>query len=429
MQELSIHPAIKALLATAAPGADGSGIDADTPATACTFNICTGDYETCPGGDAPLSTLQLVLSDEFTTPNQSFAAGARNPRLTAGDMWYSGTGDWEAYKPEQVTTDDGAVVLTIDRTPEDAPATGLSQRGQYDGNVVWTKKDLAYKSGWLDSWNKMCFTGGYVEARVQLPGDPGIAGFWLAFWLMGNLGRAGYMSSTDGMWPYTFDSCVKKLELEGGTMERLHPIQAAGWRPGPASMQAVQSRSGTARTHSTLPSPSPDAVGREYGDKGPIPQRFSACPDPKGVNRSQWGLLPGQGRGAPEIDIIEVKSGKGRSGGDNQPKYPFTLLPLHVSPLIPENTFWTAKDEDGNTIPGPGQYIPQQDRFWTDPEFWKGPYATNEQDRQGLGCAVLLPLPVAGSASRLALPLKHHTAALAMNGRCHRLPFHTSPWH
>lgn len=48
-------------------------------------------------------------------------------------------------------------------------------------------------------------------------------------------------------------------------------------------------------------------MGREYGEKGPIPQRFSACPDPKGVNRTQWGLLPGQGRGAPEIDIIEVK--------------------------------------------------------------------------------------------------------------------------
>lgn len=54
-----------------------------------------------PSFPSPLC-LQLVLSDEFTTPNQSFAAGARNPRWTAGDMWYSGTADWEAYKPEQV---------------------------------------------------------------------------------------------------------------------------------------------------------------------------------------------------------------------------------------------------------------------------------------------------------------------------------------
>lgn len=49
----------QALLATAAPDADGSRIDADTPASACTFDICTGDYEMCTGGDAPLSTLQV----------------------------------------------------------------------------------------------------------------------------------------------------------------------------------------------------------------------------------------------------------------------------------------------------------------------------------------------------------------------------------
>lgn len=49
----------QAQLAEAAPGADGSRIDADTPADACTFDICTGDYETCTGGGAPLSTLQV----------------------------------------------------------------------------------------------------------------------------------------------------------------------------------------------------------------------------------------------------------------------------------------------------------------------------------------------------------------------------------
>lgn len=62
--------------------------------------------------------------------------------------------------PPQVTTEDGAVVLTIERLPEGQPATGLSQRGQYDGNVVWTKKDLQYKSGWVDSWNKMWWVDG-----------------------------------------------------------------------------------------------------------------------------------------------------------------------------------------------------------------------------------------------------------------------------
>lgn len=26
-------------------------------------------------------------------------------------------------------------------------------------------------------------------------------------WAMGNLGRAGYGASLDGMWPYTYDAC------------------------------------------------------------------------------------------------------------------------------------------------------------------------------------------------------------------------------
>ncbi len=31
---------------------------------------------------------------------------------------------------------------------------------------------------------------------------------WPSFWLMGNLGRPGYQNSTDGMWPYSFNTCV-----------------------------------------------------------------------------------------------------------------------------------------------------------------------------------------------------------------------------
>ena len=37
------------------------------------------------------------------------------------------------------------------------------------------------------------------------------------------------------------------------------------------------------------------------------PQKITACPDPPGFNRTLYGLLPGQGRGAPEIDIVEIK--------------------------------------------------------------------------------------------------------------------------
>ena len=29
------------------------------------------------------------------------------------------------------------------------------------------------------SWNKFCYTGGYVEAAVQLPGNDQASGFWV----------------------------------------------------------------------------------------------------------------------------------------------------------------------------------------------------------------------------------------------------------
>ena len=47
--------------------------------------------------------------------------------------------------------------------------------------------------------NKFCFTGGIFEASVQLPGANNVVGMWPAIWTMGNLGRAGYGSTLEGM--------------------------------------------------------------------------------------------------------------------------------------------------------------------------------------------------------------------------------------
>ena len=69
------------------------------------------------------------------------------------------------------------------------------------------------------SRNKFCFTGGYIEANVSLPGVNNIAGktfpldltkqkmnatrgFWPAIWTLGNLGRAGYGASLEGLVRY-----------------------------------------------------------------------------------------------------------------------------------------------------------------------------------------------------------------------------------
>ncbi len=58
----------------------------------------------------------------------------------------------------------------------------------------------------LQSWNKLCFTGGFLEASISLPGKGDTSGFWPGFWTMGNLGRAGYAATTDGMWPYSYEN-------------------------------------------------------------------------------------------------------------------------------------------------------------------------------------------------------------------------------
>lgn len=75
---------------------------------------------------------------------------------------------------------------------------------------------LDFTSGILTTWNKFCFTGGYIEAAVQLPGANNILGLWPAVWTMvrfglshsietalaeyskGNLGRAGYGATLEG---------------------------------------------------------------------------------------------------------------------------------------------------------------------------------------------------------------------------------------
>ncbi|KAL4437123.1 hypothetical protein ABPG75_004262 [Micractinium tetrahymenae] len=307
-------------------------IDAATPDSACTARPCSGAADPTSDPSPCMESLQLVFSDEFETAGQQFSAGAGNPRWTAENIWYGATEDIEVYVPAQVTTQDGAAVVTIDRTG-DQNATALSQRP--DG-TVWNVSS-AYKSGLVTSWNKFCFTGGYIETRLQLPGNEFASGFWPAFWLMGNLGRAGYMASTKGFWPYGYNSC-------------------GGGDAGPSA----------------------------GGDDPPAPQNITACPDPPGFDRTKFGLLPGQGRGAPEIDMLEVMVGssKRRKPGSPPPPpaapgqqvYPHALMTLQTAPLLPNGTTWTVNGIE----PGPGQYLAKDDLpegMVTDLAWWQGPFA------------------------------------------------------
>lgn len=120
--------------------------------------------------------------------------------------------------------------------------------------------NLNYRSGMLQSWNKLCFTGGRLEASISLPGRGDTSGFWPGFWAMGNLGRAGYAATTDGMWPYSYhDECDVGIT----------PNQS-----------------------------SPDGISYLPG------MRLPACTCDGADHPS-----PGKSRSAPEIDVIEASVG------------------------------------------------------------------------------------------------------------------------
>ncbi|KAJ2924084.1 hypothetical protein H1R20_g13016, partial [Candolleomyces eurysporus] len=233
-------------------------IDEDTPREAYTRKSYMPDTE----------DLVLVFSDEFNRDGRTFYPGD-DPFWEAVDLHYWGTNDLEWYDPAGASTKDGTLRLTLERVNDTA-----------------SNHDLQYRSGMIQSWNKFCFTGGLLEASVQLPGSTNVGGLWPAVWAMGNLGRAGFGGSLDGMWPYTYDSC------DVGTL----PNQTY---PGTRTPEAAVS--GGDRANGDVLSYLPG-------------QRLSACTCP---NESHPGPMRADGsyvgRAAPEIDVFEalVENGVG----------------------------------------------------------------------------------------------------------------------
>ncbi|KAA6410038.1 MAG: glycoside hydrolase family 16 [Lasallia pustulata] len=199
-------------------------IDPDTPDSAMTRKSIQGE------------DLQLVFSDEFNTPNRTFYPGD-DPFWTGANLWYAGTEDMEWYDPDAISTYDGTLILQLDKFPNHG---------------------LDFRSGMLNSWNQICFKGGALEVSISLAGPGGVPGLWPGAWTMGNLGRPGYQSTTDGVWPYTYNSCD------------------AGITPNQSSADGM----------SMLPG-----------------QKLSSCTCPGADHPT-----PGTGRGAPEIDVIEASA-------------------------------------------------------------------------------------------------------------------------
>lgn len=112
----------------------------------------------------------------------------------------------------------------------------------------------------VQSWNQMCFTGGHLEAAISLPGAGNTIGFWPGFWAMGNLGRPGYASTTDGLWPYSYwDKC------DSGITKNQSSTDGLNFLPG---------------------------------------MRLPAC-----TCSGEDHPTPGKSRAAPEIDVIEASVG------------------------------------------------------------------------------------------------------------------------
>lgn len=227
-------------------------IDIETPKEAYTKQDINGN------------DMDLVFSDEFNTPNRTFYPGD-DPYWEAVDLHYWQTNNMEWYDPSAVTTENGYLKITLSNT---------------------INHDLDYMGGLVSTWNKFCFTGGRIETSVTLPGTSSVVGLWPAVWTMGNLGRAGYGASLEGMWPYTYDSC------DVGTLAN----QTKDGLPVAATLNGDPSAGG--------------ALSYLQG------QRLSACTCP---GESHPGPLKADGsltgRAAPEIDVFEAQIDSARLTG------------------------------------------------------------------------------------------------------------------
>ena len=116
------------------------------------------------------------------------------------------------------TNNDGQLV--IESYPQDTQIVGFDDVKRQDTRV--TKH---FSSAMLQSWNKFCFTGGIIEAQVQLPGNSQVGGLWPAFWLLGNLARHTYVGSSEHVWPWSSTVCTEKsgyAQLISGCDEVAH---------------------------------------------------------------------------------------------------------------------------------------------------------------------------------------------------------------
>ena len=194
-------------------------------------------------GDA----LELVFSDEFNVDGRTFEDGD-DPRWTAHVGFPDTNSQVNSYSdlPEFATTSNGMLQMK---------AAARQTRLVYHAGYGWESATRGYTTQMLQGWNKFCYTEGVLELSAQLPGRAHQSGLWPAAWLFGNLGRATQKNSTEKLWPWSYNHCPDAADEEANQYVRTQQVINA-------------------------------CLGAEFTD--------------------QYGLNPNQGRGAIEIDIIEV---------------------------------------------------------------------------------------------------------------------------
>jgi len=231
-------------------------------------------------------TFELVFSEEFNVPNRTFEDGA-DPRWTALEKNDYTNAALHYYSTSNAETNEKGE-LTITTQAVDTDIIGVDKLDPKKK----IRKTKHFKSAMLQTWNKFCFTGGIIEARVQLPGKHNIGGLWPAFWLLGNLARHTYVGSSEHIWPWSSNVCTERSSSS---------------------------------------------------------QHISACDKVE-----HYGFAKGVGRGSPEIDIFEVQGGNiaAKMGmyKDSDVGQPFMSSSFQVAPGRPD-----MRPGDGYW-PGPGQW-------------------------------------------------------------------------
>ncbi|GAA5839457.1 hypothetical protein JCM11251_002731 [Rhodosporidiobolus azoricus] len=237
-------------------GVNGSGQVPDIAAFRGLIDKDTPESALVKKGFLKGKDYQLVFSDEFNEDGRIFDPGM-DPYWEAVDLHYWQTSNIEYYDPGQVYTENGHLTLELTHDP------GANPRG------------FGYLGGMLQTWNKFCYVGGYIEVAISLPGSTTVSA-----WMMSNLGRAGFGGSLDGTWPYVYDTC------DVGTLPN--------------------------QTDPTTGLPDLDpSQGDKYanGDLSHLKgQRFSRCTCPEETDHPgpQYKNRTWKGRGASELDIFEA---------------------------------------------------------------------------------------------------------------------------